>query len=162
MISLTFSGSDSALVERFARKASVITSALAVKLQALNYRLQAKIQGEKLQGQVLNQRTGKGAASVRALDVEKTPGEIRGSVQAGGGPAFYMRTQEKGGTSEYTIQPVNKQVLAFMLNGKQVFAKMVHHPPLKARPFMSTSLDEMTPEIIEGLQVTLNESASLQ
>jgi len=160
MISLTFSGSDATLIARFERKANLAVHALASKLQALNFQLQAKIVGEKLSGQVLNQRTGKGAASVRALQVEQEPGQIRGSVQAGGGPAFYMRIQEKGGTSDYTIAPVDKKVLAFMMDGKQVFAKMVHHPALKARPFMSTSLNEMSPEIVEGLQLTLNEVAA--
>jgi len=160
MISLTFSGSDAALIARFERKAIAAVRALATKLQALDFQLQAKIQGEKLQGQVLNQLTGKGAASVRALPVEQEPGQLRGSVQAGGGPAFYMRIQEKGGTSDYTIAPVDKQALAFMMNGKQMFAKLVHHPPLKARPFMSTSLDEMSPEIVEGLKLSLNEVAA--
>lgn len=155
MITLSFSGTDGTVIQRFFGKGAAIVHALATKLQALNFQLQAKIQGEKLQGQVLNQRTGKLAASVRALPVEEEAGQIRGSVQAGGGPAFYGRIQEKGGTSEYDIAPVNKQALAFMLTGKQVFAKLVHHPPLKARPFMSTSLDEMSGEIVEGLQGVL-------
>lgn len=155
MISITFSGSDQALIERFQGKAAAIVHALATKLQALNFQLQAKIQGEKLQGQVLQQQTGKLAASVRALPVEEEAGQIRGSVQAGGGPAFYGRIQEKGGTTAYEIVPVNKQALRFMLGGKEVFRKHVNHPPLKARPFMSTSLDEMTTEIVDGLQGVL-------
>lgn len=159
MIRLTFSGSDAALVERFRAKSAEIVLKLARKLQGLNFELQAKIQGEKLQGQVLKQQSGKLAASVRALPVEQEPGQIRGSVQAGGGPAFYGRIQEKGGTTEYDIAPVDKKALAFMLNGKNVFAKLVHHPPLKARPFMSTSLDEMSGEIVSGLQGVLSDSS---
>lgn len=157
MITLTFGGTDQALIARFRGKSAQIVQALARKLTALDFRLQAKVQGEKLQGQVLTQRTGKLAASVRALPVDQGPGQIRGTVQAGGGPAFYGRIQEKGGTTDYDIAPVNKKALRFMLNGKEVFRKLVHHPPLKARPFMAPSLDEMTPEIVGGLRDALHE-----
>lgn len=159
MISISFNGTDQAVVARFRVKSAQILAALARKLAALDFRLQAKVQGQKLQGQVLNQVTGKLAASVRALPVEEDTGKVSGTVQAGGGPAFYGRIQEKGGTTAYDIRPVNKMALAFMLDGKQVIRRLVHHPPLKARPFMAPSLDEMTPEIVAGLQSALNEAA---
>lgn len=158
MISLTFGGTDQALIARFRAKSGQIIQALARKLMALDFQLQAKIQGEKLQGQVLNQRTGKLAASVRALPIENDPGQLSGTVQAAGGPAFYGRIQEKGGTTDYDIVPVNKQALRFMLGGKEVFRRLVHHPPLPARPFMAPSLDEFTPEIVGGLREALHES----
>ena len=158
MIILTFNGTDAALIQSIQGKAEKIITALRVKLDILDIQLQAKIVGEKLHGQVLNQRTGKGAASVRFTPAFEDGTELTGSVLAGGGPAFYLRFQHDGTKGPYPIVPTNKKALAFMMNGKQVFAKMVMHPGLTAKPFATDSLNEMTPDFVTGLQEALNEA----
>ena len=54
---------------------------------------------------------------------------------------------------------MNKKALAFMLGGKQVFARRVQHPPIQERSFMRSSLEEMRPGIIAGLEETIQEIA---
>lgn len=48
-----------------------------------------------------------------------------------------------GGTRPHVIRPRNKQVLRFRVGGKVVFAKLVHHPGTRARPFLDRALREV-------------------
>lgn len=47
------------------------------------------------------------------------------------------------GTPPHTIRPRNKQALRFRIGGRIVFAKVVHHPGTKARPFLDRALREV-------------------
>ena len=67
----------------------------------------------------------------------------------------YGRIHEFGGvTSPHDIVPVKGQALAFMMGGKQVFAKIVHHPGsrIPERSFMRSSLTESREDIIADLR----------
>src|SRR5260370_41616619 len=109
--------------------------ALATKINGLNYVLQAKIVNQKLQGAVLAHRSGKLAGSVRV--VEAVPAEVmRGYVTAGGSVAYYARYHEYGTQDSYTIVPINKKALAFMLDGKLLILRSVLNPPIKEKRFM--------------------------
>ena len=44
------------------------------------------------------------------------------------------------GTKPHVIEPVNKKVLAFKVDGQTVFAKKVNHPGTQAIPFMRGAL----------------------
>lgn len=138
-------------------KVAMLEQALVAKLDYLNAMLQSKIVGEKLQGQVLNAITGKLARSVEMIPAAAEAGTITGSVQAGGGAAFYGRMQEMGTQGPYEIRPVKARVLAFMLGGKMVFAKKVVHPGLQPRSFVGSTFDEMRGEFIAQLQATPGE-----
>src|ERR1700761_6354129 len=118
---------DTAAVEAALRgKADTIIAALVQRTQAIDEALQAKITGEKLSGQMLHQRTGKLIGSVRTIPVTNDGATITGGVQAGGGPAYYAKFQNYGTAGPYEIVPLDpKGVLAFMIGGKQVFAKKV-------------------------------------
>jgi len=141
-------------------KQNAIIAALTQRTTAINEALQAKVTGEKLSGQVLQQRTGKTIQSVRVIPTENDGETITGGVQAGGGPAFYFKFQEEG-TAPYTIEPTDpKGFLAFMIGGKQVFAKKVNHPGLKARHPMQSTLDESRDAILESLQDAASEAAA--
>lgn len=48
-----------------------------------------------------------------------------------------------GGTRPHIIRPKTKQVLRFKVGGKTVFARVVHHPGTKARPFLDRALREV-------------------
>lgn len=50
----------------------------------------------------------------------------------------------QNGTRPHTIRPRTKQVLKFNVGGQTVFAKVVHHPGTRARPFLDRALAEET------------------
>lgn len=48
------------------------------------------------------------------------------------------------GTRPHVIRPKNAQVLRFVVDGRVVFAKVVHHPGTRAHPFMDRAVREVT------------------
>lgn len=124
-----------------ARGASIITI-LSSKLTALMIQLQRYVVTEKLQGQVLAQRKGILAGSVRAIPAVINGDRIEAGVEAGGGPAFYGRIQEFGAPGPFEIIATRARALSFIVDGRKVVVAKVTHPGLRARPFMSTSLAE--------------------
>lgn len=48
------------------------------------------------------------------------------------------------GTRPHVIRPTRKQALKFTIGGQVVFAKVVHHPGTRARPFLDRALREET------------------
>jgi hypothetical protein len=116
MIALTFSGSDQRVAEHITAAGPRIIDSLVAKLNALDAELQAKIVGE-LSGEILKRHTGIAAGSIRALPARSSGGTITGTVQGGGGPAYYLAIQEEGSDHEYPILPKNKKALAFFPQG---------------------------------------------
>lgn len=159
MGTVSYTVDTSGAEEEFRSRADRIIAALIARTQAIDEALQAKITGEKLSGQLLQQRTGKLIGSVRTMPVINTGAEIIGGVQAGGGPAYYAKFQNYGTDGPYEIKPLDpKGVLAFMINGKMRFAKSVMHPGLKARNFMESTLDESEAGIRASLQNAVDEA----
>ena len=62
------------------------------------------------------------------------------------------------GTSAHDILPSKAKALAFVVGGKQVFAKIVHHPGTKANPYMTGTFQAMRPEIVEGYRQVAKEA----
>lgn len=48
------------------------------------------------------------------------------------------------GTRPHVIRPRNAQALRFNIGGRIVYAKVVHHPGTRARPFLDRALREVT------------------
>lgn len=48
------------------------------------------------------------------------------------------------GTRPHVIRPVRARVLRFTVGGRVVYAKVVHHPGTRARPFLDRAVREMT------------------
>lgn len=48
------------------------------------------------------------------------------------------------GTRPHIIRPRNAQVLRFQVGGQVVYARVVHHPGTRARPFLDRALREVT------------------
>ena len=155
MIRLTFNNTDKLVVNWVQSKGNQLIDALQNKMSYLMILLQQKIVREKLSGQVLKHRSGKLAGSIVAYPATLEEGEIIGKVEGAGGPAWYGRVHEFGGSSSYPIVAVNKKALHFFIGSKEVFAKRVLHPPLPQRAFMAPSLAEMKPEIVNGLAETV-------
>jgi hypothetical protein len=152
MIRATINPAD---LENLATKPGLLVKVVTAKVQRFVLLLQQKIKREKLQGQVLQHRTGKLDRSIIALPVEVDGAVVTGEVQGAGPPAQYGQIQEAGGSRSYTIVPVNKKALMFIgTGGAKAFAKKVEHPALKQRSFMSSSLDGMQAQIVSELQET--------
>lgn len=172
MLRATFNGSDARLAAALRRRGVRVIEAIVRKTNGLLIRLQSHIVAEKLSGQVLKHRSGKLAASVRVQMAAAQGTSIVGAVLAAGGPAWYGKIHEFGGTRAYLILPRNKKALAFFGSGatatarmrKEILTKMhrgkasaqrafaasgdvvvrsVQHPPLPMRSFMRMSLAEM-------------------
>jgi hypothetical protein len=158
MIDIRIDTDGAALASAFQGKAELLEQALANKVNVLNAELQRRIV-TALQGGVLNQVTGKAARSVEMIPAAISGTSIDGSVQAGGGPAFYLRFQEEGTSGPYEIVPDRAKALAFSLGGATVFAKRVIHPGLAARRPVGATFDAMRAEIIAGLQAVPAEAA---
>jgi phage gpG-like protein len=120
VITLGFDGTDRRVVKALIGKGPALFQALRLKFSQLALRLQQKIQGEKLQGQVLQHRSGKLAGSIRALDATTDGTKVDVAVEGGGGVAPYAAVQNYGGKGEYEIVPINKKALAFLPGGANV------------------------------------------
>lgn len=48
------------------------------------------------------------------------------------------------GTRPHTIRPKRAQALRFRVGGRIVYARVVHHPGTRARPFLDRALREVT------------------
>lgn len=157
-VEINFVVDDARIVTALRNKGVVLVRLLASKMTALMILLQRKIVVEELSGQVLGHRTGRLASSVVAYPAEVIGNAIVGRVESSAGTAFYGKIHEFGGQRPYVILPKNAKALAFMMNGKQVFAKSVFHPPLPARPFMKPAQDQMRQQIVEGLAEATGEA----
>jgi hypothetical protein len=117
MIKVFFKGfSDKRVAEQLKAKGPQLRESLREGLDLAMLELQRRIQ-RKLSGEVLQQRTGKLLASIVKEPTVVTGSAIRGAVTGAGGPAFYGRIQEAGGTRAYEILPKTKKALAFFPTG---------------------------------------------
>ena len=142
------------IASQYAARKSELFTALAARMDELNLRLQQRIQTRKLSGHVLHQRSGKLKRSIEVIlaKVRKSEGKITGGVRGAGGPAYYGRFHEFGTEDSYTILPVTKKALRFMIGHRAVFAARVNHPPIAERSFMRSAQEEMKDEFVKNMQ----------
>jgi len=138
-------------------KLSFNTSDERLAQNALMLELQAKIVGEKLQGQVLAHRSGKLAGSIRVVPAIVEGTSVVGIVQGAGGPAFYGRVHEFGGTFDIPTHQrkvgATKEKIRARLGG----TVRAHTATFPQRSFMRTSLEEMRGRIFEGMTAAVSE-----
>lgn len=128
-----------------------VRAALAEKVGVLAAALEARIQ-QKLAGGVLNPRTGALARAMIAT-FEESPTGV--SVRLGvSGDRKYAAIHEFGGTiPPRQIVPDKAKALAFLVAGKQAFARRVNLPAITVpeRSYMRSSLTEMVDAIRDEL-----------
>ena len=133
------------LVERKARvpqKVSEVVHALTVKLQrAIEARAPVK--------------TGKLRRSIFS-EVIDNEYQALGRVYVSPDTAYAKFVEY--GTRPHDIYPTKASVLAFMMGGRQVFAKHVRHPGTKAQFYMHGPFEEMKPEIIAQIEGAVRDS----
>lgn len=141
MLSIKLSGFDEE-IQILGRLPSKLHNALVLKMGELTEMLREKVI-ENLSGKVLNQVSGQLAGSIVGT-VDSSGDTIIGRVE----PIPVTEkalVQEYGGAGYYEIVPVSKHMLAFEVEGRQVFTDYVYHPPLRAREYLRLALEEMRP-----------------
>jgi phage gpG-like protein len=148
MLTVQITGAD-ALQNRLAAAPAAIQSALRTKAADLAERLRQHLTDDKLSGQVLQSRSGALKASI-AAEVDDQDGQVIARVFSAG-DIKYAAIQEYGGrTAPHDIVPDKAKVLAFLVGGAPVFARIVHHPgsQIPARSYLRSSLADMGDQII--------------
>lgn len=141
------------------RKRDMLTDMIAVRMDKVNQLFSDRVR-QNLSGDVLQTRSGSLLGSVRQEPAQISGDLIIGAVTAGGEEAPYGIYFEEGGTGYYEIRPVQARVLAFMSQGRQMFAAVVNHPPTPklswfgvevepAKEEMDTQLNEVFTEVLE-------------
>jgi len=152
MFSLEIEG-DVDLGVRFAALPAAVQAALAAKAVQLAAALKAYVVQDELSGHVLHAKTG---ALRDSIDAEVTDDGQRVVVRVfSNGDVRYAAIQEFGGrTPAHDIRPVKAKALAFLMGGRTVFARIVHHPgsTIPARPYLGPAMAQMGPRIIAELK----------
>jgi len=177
MLRIDFEGSDERLLAFVRSRRVQLQELLRLRMTATMTLLQSHIVGDKLSGQVLHHRTGKLIDSIRLNPPEATANEneVVGGVAGGGGPAFYGRIHEYGGTFD-----VKERERRFGFNRSGEIVKLLtksgavrkgiygvgqqkvkaHTVTFPERSFMRTSFSELRERIIAELQDAVNKALS--
>lgn len=134
-----------------------IHRSLVRKINALVQMLATRVR-QKLSGEVLHVRSGDLRGSIHTKVTETTT-SVKGTVYSAG-DVKYARIHEYGGTiPAHDIVPNKKKALAFIVDGKQIFARRVHIPEINMpeRSYLRSSLEELRPVIIAGLREATKE-----
>jgi phage gpG-like protein len=136
---------------------SKVHAALLRKVTELAFKLEAKIKG-KLSGEVLHVRTGALRASI-ANQVTDTATAVTGRAFSSGDVKYAALHEWGGKIPAHEVVATKAQALAFVMGGKQVFAKRVQIPDvtMPERSFMRSSLADMKSEIVEGMTEAVRE-----
>lgn len=150
MMNVTLVG-DQALMARLQSMPNEVRQELVRKVTVLTLKLELRVK-RKLSGEVLHVRSHALRNSI-ARFVETSGTDVTGMV-ASTGHLPYAAIHEFGGKiPPHVIEPRKAKVLAFMVGGKQVFARRVQHPgaTMPERSYLRSSLRDMRTEITVGL-----------
>ena len=139
---------DRELLQKLDAMPSSVQAMLVRKVTKLAINLRDHVKSDKLEGQVLNHKSGALSRSIQD-EVDENDLAVYGRVFSAG-DVKYARIHEYGGTiPAHDIVPNKAEALAFMIGGKQVFAKIVHMPAVNMpeRSFLRSSLADMAANI---------------
>ena len=145
-----------ALAGRLAVLPQTVAARLAQEVERLGGILRDRVE-RKLSGEVLQQRSGRLAASI-AVDVERSGLAVRATV---GSDAPYAAIHEYGGViPARQILPQSARALAFPWRGQQRFFKRVQLPAvtMPERSFLRSALAETAPEIRAAIEAAAVEA----
>ena len=132
--------------ERVVTSLGVTQPAAAVErvrnaVHRLGYLLEAKVKTDKLNGGVLNRRSGRLA---RSINTQFTSSGLSETASVGTS-VLYGRIWELTGSREFVIVPKTKKALFW--KGAAHPVRSVLHPAQAPRPFLRPALDDMRPLI---------------
>ena len=153
---------DSKLMKQLEEMPLKIRASLYKTIYALTLKLQKHVVVDKLQGQVLQKRSGALQRSIQNQVIQNDSG-VTGRVFSSGDVKYAAIHEFGGRIPPHIIEPKNGEALAFMLNGKMSFFKKVNHPgsDMPERSFMRSSLKDMRQEIINGMEKAISEATKL-
>jgi len=162
VISVSYAGTDRLVIQVVEAKVENLKPAIADTLNVENANTVSYIVTEELHGEVLNQRSGKLAGSIRAIPATLEGDKVIAPVEGGGGPTGIHTSH---GDSSYAdlfehgkpvdIVPINAKVLRFeTIDGEVVYAKKVHLD--LPRPFMAPALEYRTPAYLAAVESTIS------
>jgi hypothetical protein len=154
VFSVTLVGA-SELTARLDEMPAVVRALLEARVSALAIQLQALVE-EKLSGELLQVRSGALRRSIQE-EVTVSATSVYGRVFSAG-DVKYAAIQEFGGvTSPHDIEPSKAEALHFFAGGREVFAKVVHHPGsrIEGKHYLTGSLEEMAPEIAAEMKAAV-------
>jgi phage gpG-like protein len=158
MISVSVKGSEK-LQQRLLTSADRLHHAVIRRTLRLAIELETYVKTNKLSGQVLKVQTGNLRRSIHhSVGVEGSA--VVGRVFSDGS-VNYAHIHEYGGvTPPHDILPVKAEALHFMYHGKEVFAKIVHHPGSKIpeRSYLRSALSDKAEHIKTELTAAVRES----
>ena len=152
MLQISLEGQQ-ALAERLGVLPDRLRAALAEKVDALAQNLFSQVVSVNLSGGVLNARSGALRDSIQVA-LSQQDNRIDAEIFSNG-DAPYAAIQEFGGkTAAHEILPDKARVLAFVANGKQLFARRVQHPgsQIPERSYLRSALDEQGENILQDLR----------
>jgi len=156
VIEVSYAGTDKLILSAIEAAVERVGPAVATALDAKDAEMVGWIQGEELHGQILNQRTGKLAGSIRFIPARQEGTSIIAQVEGAGGTAFYGNIFETGGSGPFDIYPVNKQALWW--EGAPHPVRHVRHPGIPSKPFMAPALQHFTPELVAAVETAIAEA----
>lgn len=151
---------SSQVIERIKRITPNVRSALEQKVQRLTIQLQIHVVADKLQGQVLNVRTGRLQRSINQALV-KSPDSVTGVVSTA---VKYARPHEYGFTGNVNVrehlrtitQAFGKQLKSPVTSTVQAHTMKMNLPE---RSFLRSALADMREDIVTGIQQAAIEGA---
>lgn len=149
---------DAELIDRVSERlpglAPTILAELKPTVTAETLKTQAHIVRDKLSGQVLGVRSGALRRSIQTEAPIVDDNEVSGRVFSAGDVKYAAIHEFGGRTAAHDIVPSKAQALAFLVAGKQVFAKIVHHPgsQMPERSFMRSGLTDRAADISLALK----------
>lgn len=157
---LTVSVDDRAVQARLDSMPARIHARLKQTVYALAEKLRSHVIQDKLLGQVLNRRTGRLGQSIQQK-VDSSVTSVTGTVYSAGDVKYAAIHEFGGQIPAHEIVARNANALAFMMGGKQVFAKRVQWPgaTMPERSFMRSSLADMRDEIVQKMTQAVREGA---
>jgi len=153
----TIEGLD-ALAGRLEAMPGKLAAALGEEAARLGEELRAAVE-RNLSGGVLQQRTGRLAASIDA-SVERSGAAVLATV---GTDVPYAAIHEYGGViPAHEILPKSARALAFPWQGRERFFKRIELPPVQMpeRSFLRSALVEMAPEIRAAMAAAVNRAVT--
>ena len=159
---------DTSSVEGYLpEKGDAVIAALMAKSNQIGAMLQMKVLG-KLEGDPIKSHTHKLARSVLANEATNDGETITQITQAGGGPAFYGKYHEYGGTFDVATRRIQigfsskADRIQLALEAKRGGYDFITHVQSKPytitfpeRSFMRSTLDENKASILEQMQNTV-------
>ena len=151
MLSIGIAGSAD-LSERLSALPDQLRGALAEKVELLAQALYAQVVGVNLSGGLVNARSGALRDSIE-LDVQQDDAGIGARIASNGDVPYAAILEYGGKTAAHEILPDKAQALAFLLNGKQVFARRIQHPGsnFEARSYLRSALADASDDIASSL-----------